>query len=215
MSNELSIYIGVFSTLLAIVNPLESLPIFLTLLQGQDERAQRKVAFQACLYAAVMMIFFLVFGRVVLTVFGVSLSMVRTVGGIILIRIGFSLFTQPGGDLAKLGEGPNEGNIAFVPLAMPLMFGPGALATMIGYSSMIKVSEFGGGTLAGFCAAIAATMAVTYATLVNGRRILRRVGPLAIDAITRLVGFFIAAMGMGLIFHGLAEAVREFAKGTL
>jgi multiple antibiotic resistance protein len=215
MSHELSIYIGVFTTLLAIVNPLESLPIFLSLLQGQDETAHRRVAFQACLYATIMMIFFLVFGTFVLHIFGVSLSMVRTVGGIILMRIGFNLFSQPGGDLGKIGEGRNEGNIAFVPLAMPLMFGPGALATMIGYSSLIKVSEFGAGTLAGFCVAIAATMAVTYVTLVNGRRILSRVGPLAIDAITRLVGFFISAMGMGLIFHGLAEAVREFAKGTL
>jgi multiple antibiotic resistance protein len=92
------------------------------------------------------------------------------------------------------------GNIAFVPLAMPLMFGPGALATVIGYSSMVKISEFGKGIVGGFCLAIVSTMAVTYLILVNARKILDRIGPLAIDAMTRLVGFFVSAMGMGLIF---------------
>lgn len=215
MIHKLGIYIGVFTTLLAIINPLESLPIFLSLLQGKDEAVHRKVARQSCLYAAVMMLFFLIFGRLILSVFGVSLSMVRVVGGIVLMRIGFSLFSEPRGDIAKLNEGQDGGNIAFVPLAMPLMFGPGAIATMIGYSSMIKESELGTGIVAGFCAAIAATMAVTYVVLVNGKRIFKWLGPLAIDAITRLVGFFIAAIGMGLTFHGLADAVKEFAKGTI
>ena len=207
-------FVGVFTTLLAIINPLEALPIYLSLLQGRDDAAHRTVAFHACLYATIMMIFFLFLGRFTLELFGVSLSMVRTVGGIILMRIGFSLFSSPGGNLGEVGGAGKEGNenIAFVPLAMPLMFGPGALATLIGYSSMLKISEFGTGVVAGFCLAIVATMATTYAVLVNATRILARIGPLAIDAVTRLVGFFVSAMGIGLVFHGVGEAIREFSK---
>jgi len=142
--------------------------------------------------------------------------MVRVVGGIILMRIGFSLFASPSDGLGKGGAGQKEqrGNIAFVPLAMPIMFGPGALATVIGYSTMLKFSDLGTGIAAGFCLAIVATMAVTYEIMVNGEKILSRIGPLAIDATTRLVGFFVSAIGMGLIFHGVSEAIREFSKGA-
>ncbi|HTG80828.1 MAG TPA: MarC family protein [Geobacteraceae bacterium] len=216
MISDLSIIAGVFSTLLAIINPLEALPIYLSLLQGEDESTHRTVAFRSCLYAAIMMVFFLFFGKLMMHLFGVSLSMVRVVGGIILVRIGFSLFSSPGGDLEKIGAGQTgqRGNIAFVPLAMPIMFGPGALATVIGFSTLLTFSDLGKGVALGFCLAIVATMAVTFAILVNGRKILSRIGPLAIDAMTRLVGFFVSAMGMGLIFHGVGDAIREFLKGA-
>ena len=117
MIRELSIVAGVFSTLLAIINPLEALPIYLSLLQGEDESTHRTVAFRSCLYAAIMMVFFLFFGKLMMHLFGVSLSMVRVVGGIILVRIGFSLFSSPGGDLEKIGGGQTgqRGNIALVP----------------------------------------------------------------------------------------------------
>jgi multiple antibiotic resistance protein len=214
MSHEVRFLIGVFTTLLAIVNPLEALPIYLSLLEGQDETAHRTVAFKSCLYAMIMMIFFLFFGRLVLHLFGVSLSMVRIVGGIILVRIGFSLFSSSGGDQKKTGGGlkEKEGDVAFVPLAMPIMFGPGVLATVIGYSSLLTISDLGSWKGAGFCLAIVATMAFTYMILVNARRILSRLGPLAIDAVTRLVGFFVSAIGMGLVFHGLVEAISTYSK---
>jgi multiple antibiotic resistance protein len=79
---------------------------------------------------------------------------------------------------------------------------------------LVKFSDFGKGIVLGFCLAIVATMTVTYVILVNGKKILSRIGPLAIDAITRLVGFFVSAMGMGLIFHGVGDAIREFLKGA-
>jgi hypothetical protein len=123
MKHELSLFVAVFTTLLAVINPLEALPIYLHLLQGQDEKAHRTVAFRSCLYAAVMMVFFLFFGRLILHLFGVSLSMVRVVGGIILMRIGFSLFSSSGGD-AEISGGQKGGDIAFMPLAIPIMFGP-------------------------------------------------------------------------------------------
>ena len=140
MGPELTLFIGTFTTLLAVTNPLESLPVYLKLLDGQDQQEHHRVAFRACLYAAVMMLFFLAFGRLVLEIFGVPLSMVRIVGGIILMRIGFSLFLPSSGEAGSDEGGVNSkqgGNIAFVPLAIPLMFGPGALATVIGMSTMI------------------------------------------------------------------------------
>jgi multiple antibiotic resistance protein len=213
MGTELTLFIGTFTTLLAVINPLEALPVYLKLLDGQDQEAHRRVAFKSCFYATVMMFFFLIFGRLVLEIFAVPLSMVRIVGGIILMRIGFSLFLpssgEAGSDDGKVNPKQGE-NIAFVPLAIPLMFGPGALATVIGMSTMIKLSEPGIVSLLTIFVAIAATMFVIYLFLAYAKKILGRIGPLGVDAVTRIVGFFVSAMGMGLIFHGLVEAIRQY-----
>ncbi len=213
MSHEVTLFISTFTTLLAVINPLEPLPVFLKLLQGKDDAEHRLVAFKSCLYAALLMLFFLFFGRLVLKVFGVPLSMVRIVGGIVLMRIGFSLFLPSSSDEASAAGNDmtrKAGNIAFVPLAMPLMSGPGVLATVIGMSTMAKFSEAGIASMAAICAAIGATMSVTYVVLAYARTILNRIGPMGVDAATRIVGFFVSAMGMGLIFHGLVEAIRGF-----
>jgi multiple antibiotic resistance protein len=211
MRQSLTLFVSTFTTLLAIINPLEALPVFLQLLQGKDKSTHRLVAFRACLYATLLMLFFLAFGRLVLEVFGVPLSTVRIVGGIILVRIGFSLF-QPSEE-GSFGGGSSPGkksNIAFVPLAMPLMFGPGALATVIGLSSTVKIEEIGHLVVGAFIAAILLTMFATYLILAYANIILHRLGPMGIDAVTRIVGFFVSAMGIGLIFHGLVEAVRYY-----
>ena len=92
MNQDATLFVSTFTTLLAIINPLESLPVFLRLLQGKDQHAHRLVARRACTYATLLLLFFLIFGTLLLEIFEVPLSMVRIVGGIILMRIGFSLF---------------------------------------------------------------------------------------------------------------------------
>jgi len=136
--------------------------------------------------------------------------MVRIVGGIILMRIGFALF-MPSSDTASIipkapiGAGDT---VAFVPLAMPLMFGPGAIATVLGMASLVRhpLAEFP--SLAAIAAAILLTMIITYLILAYADAVLRYIGPHGIDAATRIVGFFVAAIGVGLIFDGVVEAIQ-------
>jgi multiple antibiotic resistance protein len=214
MKEVWALFLGTFSTLLAIINPLEALPVFLGLLAGKSSEEHRSVAARACLYAAVMMVFFMLFGAVVLKVFGVPLSMVRIVGGIILVRIGFNLFMPPAGASSSAAFGGNGGDggagIAFVPLAMPLMFGPGALATVLGMSALVKDPFQHLPSMAAIFAAILATMLITYLLLAFAQPIVGRIGARGIDAATRIVGFFVSAMGMGLVFHGLLDALITY-----
>jgi multiple antibiotic resistance protein len=210
VERELSLFLVTFTTLLAIINPLEVLPVYLRLLSGKDYATQRAVAWKACLYSLLLCFFFLIFGTLILRLFGVPLSMVRIVGGIILMRIGFELFMpkKSNGDLGLSSANADDANIAFVPLAMPLMFGPGAIATIIGMSSTIKDSSAGIRSLIAISAAIVATMSVTYLCLVYAQKLTQKIGPLGIDAATRIVGFFVSAIGVGLIFDGLFEALE-------
>jgi multiple antibiotic resistance protein len=216
MSQELTLFVGMFTTLLAIINPLEALPVFLKLLEGKDEAEHCRVARLSCFYALLLAFFFLFFGHLILWIFGVPLSMVRIVGGIILMRIGFDLFSpsSSGASLASVasGSGDKDEDVAFVPLAMPIMFGPGAIATILGMTSTVKHSEFVFASAVAICLAIVATMFVTYLFLAYAKTVLSRIGPKGIDAATRIVGFFVASMGMGLIFHGVVEAIQTYGK---
>ena len=209
MQKELSLFVGTFTTLLAIINPLEVLPVYLQLLLGKDAAAHRAVARKSCFYALLLCFFFLIFGTLMLRIFGVPLAMVRVVGGIILMKIGFELFTpQPGGAFAAGGAADPEADIAFVPLAMPLMFGPGAIATIIGMTATIRQSGEEALSFAAIAAAIALTMLVTYLCLAYADRLTKWLGPMGIDAATRIVGFFVSAIGVGLIFDGVIEALE-------
>ena len=216
MSQELTLFVGMFTTLLAIINPLEALPVFLKLLEGKDEAEHSRVARLSCFYALLLAFFFLLFGNLILWVFGVPLSMVRIVGGIILMRIGFTLFSpsSSGASLGSVasGSGDKDEDVAFVPLAMPIMFGPGAIATILGMTSTVKHSESVLASGVAICLAIVATMFVTYLFLAYAKTVLSRIGPKGIDAATRIVGFFVASMGMGLIFHGVVDAIQTYGK---
>jgi multiple antibiotic resistance protein len=215
VSQELTLFVGMFTTLLAIINPLEALPVFLKLLEDKDEAEHSRVARLSCFYALLLAFFFLFFGHLILWVFGVPLSMVRIVGGIILMRIGFDLFSPSSSDASlgsvASGSGEKGEDVAFVPLAMPIMFGPGAIATVLGMTSTVKHSEFVFASAVAICA-IVATMFVTYLFLAYAKTVLSRIGPKGIDAATRIVGFFVASMGMGLIFHGVVEAIQTYGK---
>lgn len=123
-----------FTTLLAIINPLEALPVFLKLLEGRDDQAHRQVAPRSCFYAMLLMFFFLISGTLILRVFGVPLS------------------------------GPSSPPCSPPTCAWPM---PG---------SFWAASD-----------------------------------PRGIDAATRLVGIFVSTMGMGLIFHGVIEALQSYA----
>src|SRR5262249_27106921 len=143
-------------------------------------------------------------GTLILRLFGVPLSMVRIAGGIILMKIGFELFSlsKSGGGMIPT-DAEDDANIAFVPLAIPLMCGPGAIATILGMTSEIKQPSAN-------LAALAAIVAAIIATTLYARMLSEKLGARGIDAITRIVGFFVSAMGVGLVFDGVIEALQTY-----
>lgn len=165
--------------------------MFLQLLEGKDRRVHQLVARKACTYPTLLLFFFLIFGTLLLKVFEVPLSMVRIVGGIIPMRIGFSLFMPSSGATSVVPNtaGGDDENVAFVPLAMPLMFGPGAIATVLGMASLVRHPLTEILSLAAIVAAILLTMITTYLVLAYADAIVGRIGPRGIDAATRIVGF--------------------------
>jgi multiple antibiotic resistance protein len=210
---ELTLFFSTFTTLLAVINPFEVLPVFLLLQREKTNQERRRVAFMACLYALLLILFFLFFGAVILKIFGVSLSMVRIAGGIVLMRIGFELFLPSSDGDGSPAFARSTGNIAFMPLAMPLMIGPGPIATVLGMMATVEHSSHEALAFGAILAAIFLAVAVTYACLAFATRLTTTLGPLGIDAATRIVGFFVSAMGVSLIFNGVMDALRSQGFG--
>lgn len=210
---ELTLFFSTFTTLLAVINPFEVLPVFLLLQREKTNQERRCVAFMACLYALLLILFFLFFGAVILKIFGVSLSMVRIAGGIVLMRIGFELFLPSSDGDGSPAFARSTGNIAFMPLAMPLMIGPGPIATVLGMMATVEHSSHEALAFGAILAAIFLAVAVTYACLAFATRLTTTLGPLGIDAATRIVGFFVSAMGVSLIFNGVMDALRSQGFG--
>jgi multiple antibiotic resistance protein len=203
----MSLFFGSFTTLLAVINPFESLPVFLTLTRDRDERGRRNVAMRACLYTLFLSLFFLFFGATVLELFSVSLPMVQIAGGIVLTKIGFELFLPSKSKDNPFTNADPDANIAFMPLAMPLMFGPGVIATVLGMMGTIRESSDKILSYAAIIAAADLAILVTFFCLAYADRLTRFLGPLGIDAVTRMVGFFVSAMGVSLVFNGVMAAI--------
>jgi multiple antibiotic resistance protein len=208
MGELATLFISTFATLMAVINPLEAIPIYLQLLESRDEQTHLAVATKSCLYAAALMLFFLVFGTFIMRIFGVPLSMVRIVGGIILMRLGFDLFAPSATARLIPKTGSAQEDITFVPLAMPVMVGPGVIATVLGMAALVERSHLF--PLVMIVVAILAATLLTFLSLIYARRLMRWFGKKGIDAATRIVGFFVAAMGMGLIFHGVFDALVSY-----
>lgn len=209
IAGNLQLFFTSFTTLLAVINPFEVLPVFLSLTHDKDAAGRRGIAFRASLYTALLILFFLFFGAFVLKIFGVSLPMVRIAGGIVLTRIGFALFTPSSGNSSFLDPGP-EANIAFMPLAMPLMFGPGVIATVLGLMATIEKSPSEISAYAAILSAGALAVFVTYLCLAFAGRLVKWLGRTGIDAVTRIVGFFVSAMGVSLVFGGVMTALGAY-----
>jgi multiple antibiotic resistance protein len=178
---------------------LESLPVFLKLLDGKDRQTHRRVAWRACTYATLLLFVFLIFRMLLLSIFEVPLSMVRIVVGIILMRIGFSLLMPSGANtlITAAASVGGDGNVAFVPLATPLTFGPGAIATVLGMASLVRHPPTQFLSLTVIIIAILLTMISTYLFLAYAGAILGRIGPRGIDAARRIVGFLLPPWAWG------------------
>jgi multiple antibiotic resistance protein len=98
---------------------------------------------------------------------------------------------------------------------MPLMFGPGAIATILGMTSTIKHSSAELASFVAIVVAVFATMLVTYLCLIYAAKLSDKLGPRGIDAITRIVDFFVSAIGVALVFDGAIEALESHGVTTL
>jgi multiple antibiotic resistance protein len=199
-----------FVTLFVIFDPPGNVPVFLSITPHAKPDERRRIALRATLIAAVVLTVFGIAGEQFMKALGISLPAFRIAGGILLLLLSIEMVFARHSGLRTTTAGEEEEathrpDVAVFPLAVPLIAGPGALA------SMLLLMAQAGGTPWGRIAVVAAMLAAlgfAFAVLVAGARVLERVGVTGINVLTRIFGVVLSALAVQFVIDGAREAFR-------
>jgi multiple antibiotic resistance protein len=192
----------VFVTLLVIIDPPGTVPVFLGLTRGRSARIRHKLAWQAAVVAFGVIVGFALFGRSILGYLGVGLPALEGAGGLLLLLVSLELLT--GKSAEPTPEERARANVAFVPLGTPLLAGPGAIvATMLYVQRIHGIGNAIALAAAIVAVAIVAWLAMRFSTVVH--RILTDNG---VELLTRIAGLLLSGIAVQLV----ASAARAFAQ---
>jgi multiple antibiotic resistance protein len=194
-----------FLAILPVVNPFSKPPIFISMTETLTPDEQREQAFKGCVYAFVILLVSLLAGTFILKFFSISLPAVQIAGGILIAKTGFQMF-GPQKDHhqspAEEEEARTKEDISFVPLAMPLLAGPGSMAVMINLAT--EVQFWGEWFIFGLAAA--AVCVISYFVLVESLLLTRVLGVNGMNALTKLMGFLLLSLAVQFIINGVSGA---------
>jgi multiple antibiotic resistance protein len=194
------------AAILFIVDPLAALPAYLVVTQHETPDARRRTARRACIAVAALLVAFAAVGGFIFRLLGITLAGFRIAGGVILWFVALDMLqarraTHESGE--ELEEGQVKEDVAFTPLAMPILAGPGAISTAMVLAGR---AESWAQTVVVY-GAILATALASYVTLVLGERLLAVLGRTGIRVLTRIMGLLLAAVATEFILTGLRESL--------
>jgi multiple antibiotic resistance protein len=202
----LSFFITSFISLFVIIDPTGNIFPFLALSSGVGPGKARALAGRACLFAFVILTFFVALGKLVLAFFGISLPAFQIAGGLVLFRIAFDMMEGQGhfnrlDTSSSLAPGDYR-DIALIPLAMPLLSGPGAISTVLVLTARSKNLQDD----ALLVAVVALIMLLCYILFSSAARIMGVLKESGLRLLTRLMGLILAALAVEFVISGVKTA---------
>lgn len=203
ITHAITIFMGFF----AIMNPVANAPIFLSLTQNDSEQTTRQVAFRSLALAFVIVTVFALLGKLIFQIFGISLPAFQITGGLIVLLIGYHMLQGNASSVHTLNDSDQQSamdaklSVAISPLAMPLLAGPGTIATAMNFSAsggltatVITISAF------------AVLCVLTYLIFVFGEKFVTFIGAGALGVVTRMMGLILAVIGVQMLIDGIQTA---------
>jgi multiple antibiotic resistance protein len=209
MENMLIHAVTVFMGFFAIMNPIANVPIFLGLTSGDDKQTTATVALRSLTLAFIIVTLFSVAGKVIFELFGLTLPAFQITGGVIVFLIGFHMLQGGHSSVQHPSEEDKQKSreaalsVAVSPLAMPILAGPGTIATAMNFSA-------GGGFMEMVVTIImfAVLCAVTYILFIFGEKFVTYIGASALGVVTRMMGLILAVIGTQMVIEGLHGAFK-------
>ena len=204
---------GAVLAILPIVNPLGAVPIVMSVAAHLPEAERQRQIRRACIYTFALMTGFLVAGSLIMNFFGISMPGMRIAGGVIVAFYGFRMLFP--GTPHPANPAPDQGavkyDIAFTPLAMPGLSGPGTFAVVMSLSSH-ATAKHGWDRVADFLGVATGILIVailSWFALRGAERLNRVLGATGMEALTRLMGFLMICIGVQFIINGLMAIVSD------
>jgi MarC family membrane protein len=194
-----------FTSVFFLVDPFAVIPAFLTLSEGEDDRARRRMARRASWTCFLVLSLFALAGSLIFKVFGITLPAFKIAGGIILALIGLDMLQArrsatnevPG----ETQEAAEKDDVSVIPLGIPMLAGPGSISTV-----MVLMAESGRWwqSIPVFLA-IGVTALGSYAVLAGADRVRRYLGETGIRIMMRFMGLLLVAIAVQFILNGLGD----------
>ena len=200
------------SAVFFVVDPMGALPIFVAMTQGDSEEKRRRMARRAALTAFVILTIFAIAGTVIFRLLGVTLGAFKVAGGILLLLTSIEMLRAQQVRTRIIPEEEQEGaekdDVAIFPLAIPLLAGPGAIATVTALMGRAGRTLF----MVPVVLSIAITCAASYAMLRAATPISRFLGVTGLNVMNRVIGLIIGAIAVQFVFDGFKDTFpRLFA----
>ena len=194
--------IAAFTALFVVIDPIGMTPLFIAMTPGMTARQRRSVALRSCSVAIGILIVFALFGEQLLGFIGISMPAFQIAGGVLLFLTALDMLFERRQARRQDTSDENaaiENDPSVFPLAIPLIAGPGAIATII-----LLVGQAEG--IAGFSATIGVMVAVVLMVFILfniANPLERLLGKTGINVVTRLLGMLLAALSVQFILDGL------------
>ena len=204
-TGNISEYLKFFAALLAIVNPVGVIPIFINLTADKADGVRNKNGFMASVSMGIILVIVLFTGDAILRFFGISVGSFQVGGGILILLMAISMLHAK---ISRVKQTKEEGldsaerdSVTVVPLGTPLLAGPGAISTVILYAQRYtSVAHY-----FYLLGVIVLLVCLTFLSFRLAPAITRLLGKTGINVVTRLMGLIMAAVGVEFIANGLKQ----------
>ena len=198
MEDLVTYSITVFMGFFAIMNPIANTPIFLGLVEGEDKETKKQIAKTASITAFIIVVAFVIAGKYIFQLFGITIPAFKLTGGILIFYVGFEMLMSQKSKIHSNADSEDESNIAISPLAIPILAGPGTIVTAMNFVTDASYVHIG------IVISIFAFMILlTYLAFNLSDLIVKKVGQDLISVIGKLMGLILAIIGMGMITEGI------------
>lgn len=203
------------SSILIIVNPLGATLIYVSMTSGMDKAAQNIVARDACRFALLLLLVVAIAGTYILQLFGITLEAFRIAGGILLFGIGMEMVyaktSRTKLTATEKYESRDTDEVAIMPIAIPMIAGPGAITTTIVLmNEAVVMTPLAIGIV---LVSIIFSIAITYFMMRNSDYIMTKIGQRQYRAINRLMGMLLIAIAVQFVINGVRLAFPTLAGG--
>ena len=198
MENLVTYGITVFMGFFAIMNPIANTPIFLGLVEGEDKERKKQIAKTASITAFIIVVAFVIAGKYIFQLFGITIPAFKLTGGILIFYVGFEMLMSKKSTIHSNTGLEDKSNLAISPLAIPILAGPGTIVTAMNFVTDANYIHIG------IVISIFAFMILlTYLAFNLSDLIVKKVGQDLISVIGKLMGLILAIIGAGMVTEGI------------
>jgi len=203
----MELFVMIFGAIFSVMNPFGTVPIFVGLTKEHNKLERNKIAFWTSLNVLIILLISFFVGKFILLFFGITLNSLKIAGGLIIVSSGFALLTgefnkHKGMKKDKVKEDiKNRSEISLTPLAIPMIAGPGTISLLITYNQ-----EYNGlNKIIIILGAIVLATICIYLILKSSFYIVKTLGASGINALSRVIGFIVIAIGVEFIISAVVS----------